>query len=63
MTQKTYITLTATVFLIAALGHIMKIVIGFDIIIDGWMVPRWISLVGIIVAGFLSYLGFKIRKI
>ena len=44
----------ATVLLFAALTHLLRIVIGRDLVIGGWLVPVWVSILAVIVAGYLG---------
>jgi hypothetical protein len=47
------------VFVIIALLHLLRIIYGWDAVIDGWTVSTWISWVALIVAGYLGYDGFR----
>ena len=58
MNKHTYVTVTATIFLVVAVLHLTRIVAGWEANMGGWIVPQWISWAGIIVAGFLAYTGF-----
>ena len=41
-----------------AVVHFWRLVFGWSIVVDGWSVPLWISDVGVIVAGYISYASF-----
>lgn len=58
MNKHTYVTVTATIFLVVTVLHLTRIVTGFEASMGGLVVPMWISWVGLAVAGFLSYTGF-----
>ncbi len=60
MSTKTYATITGIIFLIVALAHLVRLFGGLEVRVDGWDVPKWGSLVAAIVAGYLSYAGFRI---
>lgn len=47
------------VFSLVALGHLLRLVIGVELIVAGWVVPMWISIPGILVPGALAYLIAK----
>jgi hypothetical protein len=51
---------TGTVFLMVALAHVLRVIGGHEFRIDGWDVPAWGSIIAAIVAGYLSYAGFRI---
>lgn len=60
MTEKTFSTLAAAIFGVVAVLHLVRILIGWSIVVDGWTVPMWVSWVGLIIAGALSYSGAKL---
>ena len=60
--QKNYLLVTAVIFLIIAVLHLLRIVLGWHAEIGGWTVPMWLSWIAVLVAGFLSYSGFKFSK-
>ena len=58
MNQKTYVTVTATLFLVVALIHLLRIIFGWFVEIGGLSIPFWVSWLGVLVAGALAYFGF-----
>lgn len=60
MTEKGFSTIAAAIFGLVAVLHLVRILIGWSIVIDGWTVPMWVSWVGLIIAGGLSYYGGKL---
>lgn len=54
-------TVSATIFLVAAMVHLLRIITGFQMVLGNWAAPIWISIIGVLVAGFLSWTGFKNR--
>lgn len=59
MNQKIYNTVTGIVFLIIALLHLVRGVIGWPASIAGWNVPIWLSWIAVIVTGYLAYQGLR----
>lgn len=55
MTEKTFATIAAVIFALVALLHLLRLVMGWSVVIDSWTVPMWVSWVGLVVAGSLSY--------
>ena len=49
-------------FFLVALLHLLRLVWQWDMKIDGWHVPDWASVLAIVVAGFLSFAGFRIYR-
>lgn len=62
MTQESFSVTAGVIFLIIAILHVLRIIIGWDAIIGGWAVPSWVSWLAIIVAGYLAYEGFRLAK-
>ena len=58
MSQKTYFLVCGAVFFVVATAHIMRLIMGWEITIAGWTVPRWFSIPGLIFSGVLSAWGF-----
>jgi hypothetical protein len=61
MNQNTYMKLTGTIFLIIAVAHLLRAVLGWNVVIGTTVIPLWISWIGVIVAGCLSYQGLSKR--
>jgi hypothetical protein len=51
-------TVTATLFLVVALMHLLRIIFGWQAEIGGLSIPFWVSWLGVLVAGALAYFGF-----
>jgi len=62
MDQKTFVLLASVIFAIVALAHLLRIFMGWPIAIDDWTVPMWLSWVGLVVAGVLSYFGLSLSS-
>jgi hypothetical protein len=60
MTEKMFATIAAVIFALVALLHLLRLVMGWSVVIDSWMVPMWVSWVGLVVAGGLSYYGARL---
>jgi len=60
MTEKTFSTVAAVIFAVVALLHLLRLVMGWAIVIDSWTAPMWVSWVGLVVAGGLSYYGARL---
>lgn len=62
MNRERYLLITAIVFMLVALAHLARIVLGWDAVIDGWSVPMAMSWVAAAVTGGLAYSGFVLRR-
>ena len=59
MAQTTYNAVTAALFLIVAVLHLLRIVFGWAAQIGGVTVPIWASWLALVVAGGLAWAGFR----
>ena len=62
MTQKMISVTTATVFSLIALLHAVRLLRGWQVTFEGAVVPIWISWIGLAIAAFLAYEGFKFSR-
>ena len=60
MDQRTYNILTAALFLIVAVLHLLRIIFGWPAGIGGLDIPLWASWLALIVSGGLAYFGFRL---
>ena len=59
MDRKTYLWVAGIIFTLVALFHLVRIFEDWPVIIGDWSVPKWVSWVGLIVAGGLALFGFR----
>ena len=59
MTIKTFCTLAAAIFALIAVLQLIRIVMGWVVTFNGMDVPFWASWIAVIVAGTLSFVGFR----
>lgn len=57
-TERSFLYIAGTVFLIVALLHLSRIVFGLNLVIGSWAVPYWLNAVGAVVTLFLCYASF-----
>src|SRR5262245_26269162 len=62
MNSRTYALSSAVIFLIVALAHLLRCISGTEVLIGSWHVPLWVSIVAVVVAGFLSFQGFRLYR-
>ncbi len=62
MDQKTFTRIAGLVFLLVAVLHALRIVLGWDAVIGGWSVPLWVSWAALAVSGSLAYTAFKVGR-
>ena len=63
MKQHAFTLTAAVIFLLIALGHVLRIVLGVTFVVHGTSIPMWASGLAAIVMGYLAYEGLKqLRK-
>ncbi len=62
MDQKTFTLIAGVIFAIVALAHLLRIYMGWAIMIADWTVPIWVSWIALVVAGGLSYFGLSLTR-
>jgi hypothetical protein len=62
MSQKALSLAAGVVFLLIALSHVLRIVLGWRIIIQDFSVPMWASGIAAVIMGYLAYECFRLEK-
>ena len=62
MKQSAFSLIAAAVFTLVALGHAIRLLFRWQVTVGKIVVPVWISWVGLIIAGYLAYEGFKLSR-
>lgn len=62
MQQPMFNRVAATLFGLIALFHLVRILYGWEATIAGRLVPMWISWTGLVIAAYLGYSAFQLRK-
>jgi len=62
MTQRTFSLVTAILFCLVALLHGVRLLRGWQVTIEGAVIPIWISWIGLAIAAYLAYQGFLLSK-
>jgi len=62
LSKNAFSSLAGAIFLIVAIGHVLRLAFKWEVIIGGWQVPMWLSGVAALVAAYLAYEGFRMRK-
>lgn len=60
--MKTGTLLAIILFTLVALAHAFRLIDGTEVFVDGWAVPQWVSIVAIVVPGFIGWLLWKESK-
>ncbi len=62
MNRPSYLLVSATIFLLICLLHVLRLLYGWSAVIGGWTVPMWVSWVAVVVSALLAYEGFRLAK-
>jgi len=62
MSVKTYALTSSLIFFVVAVLHLLRLFYHCDVMIASWYAPMWVSVVGLLVAGFLSFAGFRVAQ-
>jgi hypothetical protein len=59
MGHRAFSLVAGLVFLIVAIAHLCRVLLGWTVLVNGWTVPIWMSVVAVVVAGFLAFEAIK----
>ena len=52
--QKAALYTSGAVFAVVAVAHVVRLITGFEIVVDGVIVPVWVSFLGALIAALLA---------
>ena len=62
MRAKTVLKFASVVFALGAVLHLWRLLAGFDVIVNEWVIPRMVSVVAVVVAGYIAYQSYNLSK-
>jgi len=62
LSLKQYLFITSGIFFFVGLLHAIRLIFALGIVIAGFSVPLWCSIVGVVAAWYLSFCAFKLAK-
>ncbi|MEK7407403.1 MAG: hypothetical protein AAB225_20190 [Acidobacteriota bacterium] len=62
MSQKAFSLIAGIIFLLIALGHILRIAFGVSFVVQDIPVPMWASGIAVVLMGYLAYQGFRFAR-
>lgn len=60
--MKPFTLISTILFAIVALAHLVRIVQGWEILVDDVSIPVWVSVVGVVVPGGLAIMLYRESK-
>ena len=62
MRQETFSLTAGVVFLLIALGHVLRVALRATFVVEGVAVPMWASVLAVIFMGYLAYEGLRLSR-
>ncbi len=62
MSQRVFCLTGGVVFLLIAIGHLLRLIFGWKAVIAGGAVPMWATWVALVIAGYLAYEGLMLSR-
>ena len=57
--MKPFITIAIVIFSLVAVLHVLRLIFGWQAVIDGLVIPMWASVAGLIIAGGLAIMLWR----
>ena len=62
MRQKTFSLVVGLIFLLIAVMHVLRLALKWEVVLNGWSVPMWVSVVALPIAAYLAFEGLKFSR-
>lgn len=62
MSAKSYFTFSGVLFSVITAAHLLRVIFAWEANIGGWEVPMWLSVLAVVVLGYLTYSALKLMK-
>ena len=62
MNQKIFLLTTGVIFSLIAAGHLLRVIFGWKVTVDGEVIPTWVSWLALFLAAYLGFEGFRLSK-
>jgi len=59
MSQKIFSVVAGLIFLLIAVMHVLRLALKWEVVLNGWSVPMWVSVVAMVIAAYLAFEGLK----
>jgi len=60
MNQRVFNQVSGIIFAIVVVVHLVRLYMGWPVVIGTWAAPTWLSWVGCVVGGTLAYSGLRL---
>ncbi|MEN6601566.1 MAG: hypothetical protein ABFD86_04060 [Bryobacteraceae bacterium] len=62
MNQRAFSLTAGIIFLLIALGHLLRLLLDVPFVVQGISIPMWVSVLAAIIAGYLAYAGLRLAS-
>jgi hypothetical protein len=62
MSQKTFSLIATVIFLVVRLMHALRLFFGWHAELNDWVVPMWVSWVGLVIGLYLASEGIGLAR-
>ena len=62
MRRKTFSLVVGLIFLLIAVMHALRLALKWEVVLNGWSVPMWVSVVAMVMAAYLAFEGLKLGR-
>ena len=60
--MRNYLRVSGTLFGLIALGHLLRLLFSWPAEVADWVVPLWLSLIGLLLSGALALWAFRLAR-
>jgi hypothetical protein len=57
--MKPFTTIASVFFSIVAILHLLRLLLGWEIIVDGMHIPMWVSVLGCVIPAILAFMLWR----
>jgi hypothetical protein len=57
--MKPFTTIAVSLFTLMAIVHLLRLVLGWEVVVTGYVIPVWWSAIGLVVAGGLALMVWR----
>lgn len=62
MGQKNFSLVVGLIFLLVAVMHFLRLTFKWEVALNGWSVPMWLSAVALLIAAYLAFEGLMFGR-
>ena len=63
MSQRGFLLIVGVLSGLIALVHVLRIVLGWSVMVQDFSVPMWASWIAVVIMGYLAYESFRLASL